>query len=281
MPDSLPQQLRYRDMQKRHYDDNDLSPEHHVGNYAYHENVPYETFLLHAFGDVRKPIFADFSDLVAFDYACGEGRMVRRMSSFFKRVDGCDLSAKMVSAAQQRCPQSNIYPCDGMSCGSAAEGTYDFVYTTLSLQHICVYETRRSIIEGLQRLLKPSGKMTLQMVFSKYFPYVPDKNNRRVTDGQLVEYFREDTHNAGYFDNKYEAQSTNGLCDVVIGTADLPKVKEDFLRLFLTVDFSFYDIGIGRGFAYPVEAQHPHRHRRDTYWATHYIFIHATGPKLL
>ncbi|KFI07970.1 hypothetical protein [Massilia sp. BSC265] len=75
-------------MQKAFYDDSPANVEEIVGNVDYHENFPYETHLLHLYGDIRKPVLPDPSSARGFEIGCGEGRMVRRMSRIL-RSDGC------------------------------------------------------------------------------------------------------------------------------------------------------------------------------------------------
>jgi len=124
-----------------------------VGSYNYHELFPYETQLLYFNGDLRRPVLDGFGDKLAFDIGCGEGRMIRRMSHVFKRVDGADIAPQNGRGRLQRCPGSNIYLTDGTGCGAANSDTYDFGYCTISLQHIASYDTRRAILKDLVRIL--------------------------------------------------------------------------------------------------------------------------------
>jgi len=271
---------RYLSMQKREYNKNNESPEAIVGHYAYHENFPYESNLLCFNGDVRKPIFNEFSNKRAFDVGCGEGRMVRRMRSFFSEVDGADISEKMVAAARERCGDSNIYLTSGSNCGDAKADFYDFVYCTISLQHIGSYDVRRSILKDIVRILKDDGKITLQFLFAKHFPYLTT-GALGVVANTLVEIMPHNCQHASYMENKFDAEKTNSGCDVVMGTNDLKAVREDLLSLFETVDFWFSDISIGRGEQRVLPETHPNSHLDDSYWGTHFIFVHCTKPRKL
>ena len=270
---------KYVEMQRSQYDNLAVkSPEMVVGWYDYHENVPYETQLLFEYGDVRKPIFDDFSKLKAFDIGCGEGRMIRRMQSFFGQVDGADISSEMVRTAQSRTPGSNIYVATGMNAGEAPSNHYDFAYCTISLQHICVHATRDAIINDIVRILAPSGKATFQFLFSKYYPLLPTTQPVVLGD-QGVQLFRVDGHHAKWLDNKTDALSTNSGCDVVIGTGDLEIVRQNFLQKFQNVQMWFYDISLGRGNPRVLPDTHPNSHINDNYWGTHFVFFHCTGPR--
>lgn len=277
--------LRYAEMQKTFYQAaGEQSPESWVvGHYDYHENVPYETNLLFLNGDLRRPIFEDLGSRTAFDIACGEGRMVRRMQRIFKKADGADISPLMIDLAKSRTPGSDFWVTDGFSAGAAPTGFYDFVYCTISMQHICVFNTRDLILKDICRILKPDGKITLQYAFSRNYPALPISPVQQAAPGIATQIFKIDQHHARWFDNKTDAQSTNGGCDVLIGPGDLPAVHAYFSQYFEVVNFWFYDISIGRGgFGQPriLPDVHPNSHISDEYHATHFIFIHCAGKKI-
>src|SRR3954467_6864403 len=107
---------QYASMQKLFYDATPASVEEIVGNYDYHENFPYETHLLHRYGDIRKPVLRDPASARGFEIGCGEGRMVRRMARVLAQVDGADISEKMVRAARERTPGADIFLSAGADC---------------------------------------------------------------------------------------------------------------------------------------------------------------------
>ncbi len=254
------------------------NPEEIVGWYGYHENVPYETNLLYRYGDIRRPIFPDFQKLRAFDIGCGEGRMIRRMQRIFGQVDGADISEAMVEHARARSPNSEIYVSSGLDAGQAPSDTYDFAYCTISLQHVCVHATRDAILDDIVRILKPDGKMTLQMLFSKYYPFHHPRRIRQLGRWGL-QLFNKDSNNGTWFQNKTDAQGTNGRCDVVIGTNELTAVRADLLKKFGVVEFWFYDISIDRAGARSLPENHLNSHIDDQYWGTHFVFIHCAEPR--
>jgi SAM-dependent methyltransferase len=281
-PDDL---LRYADMQRTYYEASGLkNPESWVvGHYDYHENVPYETNLLFLHGDLRRPIFEDLGNRTAFDIACGEGRMVRRMQKLFRKVDGADISQVMIDLAEDRTLGSDFWVTDGLGAGGAPSNHYDFAYCTISLQHICVFNTRDMILKDICRILKPDGKITLQYAYSRNYPALPVMPVQGVSPGIATQVFKIDQHHATWFDNKTDAQSTNGGCDVVIGPNDLPEIAAYFNQYFETVDFWFYDVSIGRGgLGQPriLPAVHPNSHISDDCHVTHFVFIHCTGKKI-
>ena len=195
-------------MQKTFYDDPRNALEALVGNYDFHENSPYETHLLHLNGDIRKPVLSSPGNAIGFDVGCGEGRMIRRMARILQRCDGADISERMVEAARARSPGSVIYPTTGADCGEAPSNAYDFVYCTISLQHVCVHETRSRIMDDILRILKPDGCATMQFFFGKYFPYCRT-GPAVVNEAFLLDIHHLDRLQARWLENRWDAQGTN------------------------------------------------------------------------
>jgi SAM-dependent methyltransferase len=275
---------KYARMQKDFYDEKGFSVEEIVGNYDYHENFPYETHLLHLYGDIRKPVLADPSSAIGFDVGCGEGRMIRRMSRLLKRCDGADISKKMISAAKERTPGSNLFLASGSDCGDAPTSAYDFAFCTIALHHICVHDTRSSIIRDITRILKPDGCATLQFFFSRYYPYCRTAPPP-VNEALLIDVHHFDRLQAGWFENRWDAAGTNSQCDAAFGTNDIPAVIEDFKQWFGEVHVWFFDISLGRpddrGNGRPriLPEIHPNCHGLDNSWFSHMAFFHLRNPK--
>lgn len=275
---------QYAQMQKAFYDDRPHEVEEVVGNYAFHENFPYETHLLHRFGDMRKPVLADPASAIGFDIGCGEGRMIRRMSRLLKRCDGADISEKMVEAARARTPEATIYLTRGADCGEAASNAYDFAYCTISLHHICVHAIRDSIIADVVRILKPTGCATLQFFFSKYYPYCRT-GPAPANEAFLIDVHHVDRLQAHWLEDRWDAQGTNSSCDAAFGTTDIPAVLEDFERRFEHAEVWFHDLSIGRpesrgiGRDRILAETHPNCHGWDDTWFTHMAFFHLQGPR--
>ena len=131
----------YSKMQKSVYSDPDVTAEDFVGNYAWHENFPYETNLLYRFADVRLPIFENFADKTALDIGCGPGRMVGPDAKIFRaRWMGWIFPRVCLKQRVKRIPPEIFTnQLSGADLGAAPSGHYDFVYT----QHHCDAAHRR------------------------------------------------------------------------------------------------------------------------------------------
>jgi SAM-dependent methyltransferase len=101
----------------------------------------------------------------ALDFGCGAGRLTQSLATHFDRADGVDISAPMIEIAERhnrhadRChyhlnvaPDLSLFP----------DATFDFVYTTLVLQHMAPRHSARYVGE-LVRVLSPSGLLVFQL----------------------------------------------------------------------------------------------------------------------
>lgn len=264
----------YIGMQKSVYEGN-VPPEDIVGNFAWHEEYPYETFLLHRNGDIRKPLFDNTEEKIALDFACGPGRMVKRMRNFFKAVDGCDISSRLLEFARkyvntQGGGYSNFYLTNGNDLGNTPLNYYDFVYCTISMQHIASYTIRRNILKNIFKVLKPRGKICLQMGYNRDVPFV-HRMPQSLVIGDMVDvraYIRGNF--ASYFADDFGATATNGSYDVAIGERDLPDIKKDLETIFSNVTFWFSNIS---NYWHNLEGQ-----VHGEYWATDWIYIYGEKP---
>lgn len=184
-----------------------------VGNFNAQESYPYKKYLLeHYKGNKR----------IALDFACGMGRMMLHMSNEFKVVDGVDLNENNLSFAKKYLSENNLsaerynlYLSDGLSV-DIPKKKYDFIYSTIALQHICVHKIRFNIIKDLYEHLNQDGAMCLQFGFGY------DNGIR-------------------YFDNFYSARGTNASYDISIPNESyLPNIEKEFYDLgFKKIKYEF------------------------------------------
>ena len=139
----------------------------------------------------------DGPDRVALDVGCGPGRSIVRWWDRFARIDGADIAQRNLDnvriwvGANGRDPDHpRLFLVDGRSLDGVPDMSYDLVFSTITLQHVCVHSTRLRILEGAFRVLRPGGWLSFQMGVGPT------------------------PHTAGYYEDMTDAMGTNGLKDV-------------------------------------------------------------------
>ena len=109
----------------------------------------------------------------ALDFGCGAGRLVHALSPRFKRVVGIDVSATMIGHARRLTDG-----CDNVTVVVNTDrtlpfesGSFDFVYTSLVLQHVPTSEMVESYVRELVRVTAPQGIAVLQAPHTIPFAY--------------------------------------------------------------------------------------------------------------
>ena len=169
---------------------------------------------------------------VALEYGCGPGRNLQRWSPLFARIDGVDISKNNLQNARRFLAgvlpadrQPHLFETGGMDCGAAPGSNYDFAFSTICLQHICVHEVRFSIFKSLFASLKPGGRLSFQMGFGVPSPAT-----------------------VGYFENHVQAIGTNRELDVAVGSPE--ELKGDLERIGF-VEFESWVRPVGPGDVHP------------------------------
>lgn len=146
----------------------------------------------------------------ALDFGCGCGRNLVNMATFpikWDRVDGCDISEPNCRESESLVgsvawdTNCKCYPTNGYELDGVPSDTYDFVMSTIVLQHICVHDVRFNILKEIFRVMKSGSMFSFQMGMGK-------------TIGGHTSNFAE------YYDNVYEARKTNSGYDVDVSNAD-------------------------------------------------------------
>lgn len=211
----------YTNMQRSAYYSGTSNHEEH------NSNPDYWDILL---GDLKKS--ESWKNKNALDFACGKGRNVSNMLTLceWNRVDGIDISEENISYCKQTYLNQNSqwYVNNGIDVSELKDQEYDFIMSTIALQHIPVYDIRKSIIIDLFRVLKPGGLFSFQMGFGN----------------DLIDQFNRPK--SSYYENSWDAKGTNSGHDVRITN---PKdVVEDLKGIgFESVSYeirnSFSDVG--------------------------------------
>lgn len=215
---------KYTQMQLEHYNqvasswnENNRNPV--VGSFDKHNSwADYENLFTRIENQEQK---------VGLDFGCGPGRNLVKYGNRFKRLDGADISPINLEKAKDYTSNNNLKPTlyltDGVSLGEVPSNHYDFVMSTICLQHICVHEIRYSIFKDIFRVLKTGGLLTAQMGYGLN-PYA-----------------------ISYYDNHYDATVTNGGCDTRVENTE--QLKKDLSEIGFS-DFEYVITNTGPGDAH-------------------------------
>ena len=217
-------QNKYTVMQRTYYDNEGITGNMNRVNHMGHNNNPdYWNVLVK---DTESP---EFLDKVGLDFACGCGRNVFNLVNRFKRMDGVDMSSELVKTCINNRNKLNIdetkamfYACNGVSLDIFSDNIYDFIMSTIALQHICVYSIRLNYFKEFFRVMKPGGLLSFQMGFGHGHPATRD-----------------------YFEDYYNATATNSGCDVRV--LDPKYIVDDltqvgFTNISFTISNSYEDM---------------------------------------
>lgn len=167
----------------------------------------------------------NFKDKTGLDFGCGCGRNILNISSRFKRFDGVDIASNLIDRTKEQLNRANVenselYVCNGTDLDIIDDEQYDFIMSTIVMQHICVYDIRYSYLKEFYRTLKTGGLLSFQMGYGRGHGKVE------------------------YDENFYDATETNGRCDVIVDnpeqiTTDLEKIG--FTDISYQIRASFAD----------------------------------------
>lgn len=214
------QNNQYTKMQKKQYSNG-------TSNHSEHNsNDDYWNILL---DDIKNK--DAWKDKVGLDFGCGKGRNVTNLLDLadWKRVDGVDISKGNIHycSGEYKNQNSDWHLNNGVDLCDLKTDEYDFVMSTITLQHIPVYDIRNSILKDIFRVLKNKGVLSFQMT------YGPTEQG---------------TAPASYYDNIYNATGTNSIFDVRISN------EEDVIDHLASIGFENITIEIRDSFS---DSQHP------------------------
>jgi SAM-dependent methyltransferase len=218
----------YLNMQKLYYSNGTNNHD------AHNKNIDYWNILLEPL--LKKKIKQN--DLI-LDYGCGKGRNLLNANSLgYRQGIGVDISKNNIDYCKKSYSKLNnkFILNDGYSLKKIKN--VSFVMSTITLQHIPVHKIRYSIISSIFKILKKNGIFTLQMGYNKNLYYKTFYYNNFIVR-KLHDYFNIKFCYKGkfndYYDNNFNAKSTNGADDVTITNKnfllnDLKKVGFKILK---------------------------------------------------
>jgi SAM-dependent methyltransferase len=197
--DYLKMQLDFYDNEAKLWSLDNKNPV--VGGYDTHNS----------FTDYDEYLFKDFdtTNKIALEYGCGPGRNIIRYNNRFKRIDGVDISSINIEKCKLNIAANNIsIPNLYVNSGDnipVPDSSYDVIFSVICLQHICVHNIRYKIMSEIYRCLTDGGYFCFQMGFGGR----PNSVN--------------------YYDNNYDATTTNSGCDVSIENEQF--IIDDLLKI--------------------------------------------------
>lgn len=212
----------YTKMQRDYY--NSTTDLMKIENHKVHnENQDYWNILLsHLKNNTNN------SEKIVLDFGCGCGRNVINLIENFslKEVHGCDISKTNIDYCNEllsnmKLKNFKFFVSDGSSLKPAQDNMYDFIMSTIVLQHIPVYSIRKNILKDMFRVLKSDGVLSFQMGFGS-----------------------ENPHSVGYYENYVNASGTNGACDTQVTDENqlIQDLKEiGFIDIKTTISNSWSD----------------------------------------
>ncbi len=139
------------------------------------------------------------SGTLALDFGCGTGRNVANLirDCTFDKVWGADISEQNIKYCKSTMPtrvkdntKFGFEEVSGVDLEPFENNMFQFIMSTIVLQHICVHDIRFQILEDMYRVMDFGGLLSIQMGFGPSHPRSRD-----------------------YYDNFFDAKHTNSGCD--------------------------------------------------------------------
>ena len=101
----------------------------------------------------------------ALDFGCGVGRLTRALANYFDEVSGVDISESMIRLAEtynREIGKCRFYLNQRDDLRFFGDDTFDFVYSSITLQHMKPHYTTKYLNE-LLRIISPRGLLVFQL----------------------------------------------------------------------------------------------------------------------
>lgn len=165
--------------------------------------------------------------LRALDVGCGTGRSMVPLVDSGMRVDGVDISERMLHFARQNpaLQACQFFLGSGDDLGDAPDGAYDLVYSQLVFRYITARTVRNRLLRAIARALRPGGVVLVEM---RFFPE---------TNAAAIE-----APNVPWSADHYGTMAEGGAADVRPTPDELHLVHQDFARYFDDLRLQFVDM---------------------------------------
>lgn len=110
----------------------------------------------------------------ALDFGCGVGRLTRALGRRFEHAVGVDISAGMVERAAQLnadVPACEFRVNDAPDLAVFEDDSFDFVYSSIVLQHLPSQAEIERYVSELVRVARPDGIVVFGIPFRIPFPW--------------------------------------------------------------------------------------------------------------
>ncbi len=116
----------------------------------------------------------------AFDFGCGVGRLTQALADHFVRTTGVDISSSMIDEAKRHNRHGDrvrYQVNDVPDLKAFADGSFDLVYSNITLQHVPP-DPALAYIREFVRLIRPGGSAIFQV-----------RIGRRIEPGTIAAWF--------------------------------------------------------------------------------------------
>jgi len=203
----LDENNKYTKMQKEWYEGNaDLMQ---IGNHGGHNNNPdYYNILI---SDVRNnPEYWKGKNFLDFGAGCGRNLLNTQDLVDWGICAGTDISQNNLNYTEknyfekfENIDNLKLYLCNGVNLENIPDNLFDFVMSTIVMEHICVYTIRFSLMKDIYRVMKNDGLFSFQMGY--------DPDTYKITN--WVRYH-------DYYEDYIDAHGTNAMCDTIVSNPD-------------------------------------------------------------
>jgi SAM-dependent methyltransferase len=110
----------------------------------------------------------------ALDFGCGVGRLTRALAGRFGSATGVDIAAGMVEQARRLngdVPNAEFVLNDAPDLAQFADGTFDFVYSSIVLQHLPSQREIAGYVTEFLRVARPDGLVVFGLPTAIAFPW--------------------------------------------------------------------------------------------------------------